>query len=370
MSVQVSVKRQFVMGIVIILIFVAGVEGIVRGWEFFVLGCRPATSDAYEDMNYLLVRQICLDVRFLQFTEPDVVSNKSDQHMSTININSYGIRGPEFPIDKPDNTYRIIIVGGSTTFGHGASSDDTTMPAFIQKKFDSENIPMDVHVINAGVNSLYSFTEIYHIKNKLMKFEPDFIINYGGANDADLYIPEPIVRSEQDFKEEESSFKFRNYPQYRTPFAIFSIFFAQEYKEENFAERINPTENVVPAWKDRWIELCKDFKDSNTKIAIFVQPGLGTGNKEFSQVEKLYSQGWTDHEFRTLKNLDGFAKSLPELGKHCDYVSDVRDTFDDHAIPIYWDRFHVTDNGNKIVADRLFEEIYPLVIQDVNEITE
>ena len=173
MSVQVSVKKQFVMGIVIILIFLAGVEGTVRGWEFFALGCNPSESDAYEDMNYFSVRQICLDVRFLQFIDPDVVSNKPDQHLVTINTNSYGIRGPEFPMDKPDNTYRIIIVGGSTTFGHGASSDDTTIPAFIQKKFNEKNMPMNVHVINAGVNSLYSFTEVYHIKNKLMKFEPD-----------------------------------------------------------------------------------------------------------------------------------------------------------------------------------------------------
>ena len=55
MSVQVSVKRQFVMGIVIILIFVAGVEGIVRGWEFFVLGCRPATSDAYLSLMHMKI---------------------------------------------------------------------------------------------------------------------------------------------------------------------------------------------------------------------------------------------------------------------------------------------------------------------------
>ena len=365
MSVQVSVKKQFVMGIVIILMFLAVVEGIVRGWEYFALGCNPSESDAYEDMNYFLVRQICLDVRFLQFTEPDVVSNKSDQHLGTINTNSYGIRGPEFPIDKPDNTYRIIIVGGSTTFGHGASSDDTTIPAFIQKKFNEQNMPMNIHVINAGVNSLYSFTEVYHIKNKLMKFDADLIINYGGANDADLYIPEPKIKSAQEFEEEESSFKFRNFPQYRTPFAIFSIFFAEQYKEENFAEKINPTENVVPAWKNRWMDLCRDLNDKDVKIALFVQPGLGTGNKELTAGEKHFVDGWAEHQFTTLKNLAGFAEALPELSKHCDYVSDVRDIFDNYSIPIYWDQFHMTDGGNKIVADRLFEEIYPLVIQDM-----
>ena len=116
--------------------------------------------------------------------------------------------------------------------------------------------------------------------------------------------------------------------------------------------------------------MCEDFKDGDTKIAVFVQPGLTTSNKELSASEKLYADNWTDHNIRTIKNLEGFAESLPALANHCDYVSDVRDIFDNHPIPVYWDRFHMTDDGNKIVADRLFQEIYPLVIEDMNIITE
>jgi len=365
MSVQVSYKKQFTLGVIIILIILAAVEGIVRIYEFFFLPCRPAYSEAYESMNYFLVKQICVDIRFLQFIEPDVVQNKPNQHHVTINVNSHGLRGPEISIEKPENTYRVIIIGGSTTFGHGSSSDDTTIPAFVQKKFDKENLSKNIQVINAGVNSLYSFTETYHIKNKLMKFNPDLIVNYGGGNDADLYIPNPKVKTPEEYKKELESFKFRNYPFYRTPFMVFTLFFAQEYKEQNFPELINPHEEVVSAWKTRWIDLCEFAKDNDFKTLIVIQPGVGTDNKPLTKDELKYRSSFGEHDLTTLKNLEGFAESFGELSQVCDRTADLRNTFDNVSEPIYWDSFHMTDFGNKIVAERLYEEILPLVLEDI-----
>ena len=44
--------------------------------------------------------------------------------------NSHGFRGDEFEKEKPDDTFRIFTVGGSTTFGIGAE-DDETWPAHL-----------------------------------------------------------------------------------------------------------------------------------------------------------------------------------------------------------------------------------------------
>ena len=47
-------------------------------------------------------------------------------------INSQGLRGPEFVMDKPNDVYRIIAVGGSTTFGLGVE-DSFSWPTLLQK---------------------------------------------------------------------------------------------------------------------------------------------------------------------------------------------------------------------------------------------
>ena len=128
MSVQVSYKKQFTLGIIFLIIIFASFEGIARGYEFFIIPCRPSVSDAYEDMNYLLVRQICTDIRYLQFEEPTVIQNKPNQAFSTISINNYGFRGLETTVEKSEDVFRIIMIGGSTLFGHGSSSNETTIP--------------------------------------------------------------------------------------------------------------------------------------------------------------------------------------------------------------------------------------------------
>ena len=47
-------------------------------------------------------------------------------------LNSYGFRGDEFEKVKPNNTYRIFAVGGSTTYGIGALHSET-WSAHLQK---------------------------------------------------------------------------------------------------------------------------------------------------------------------------------------------------------------------------------------------
>jgi hypothetical protein len=45
-----------------------------------------------------------------------------------IHVNSLGLRGPEVDPVKPPGVFRIVCLGGSTTFGTGASRDAATYP--------------------------------------------------------------------------------------------------------------------------------------------------------------------------------------------------------------------------------------------------
>ena len=360
MSVQVSYKKQFTLGIIFLIIIIGSVEGIVRGYEFFGLSCRPAVSDAFEDMNFLLVRQICTDIRYLQFEEPTVIQNKPNHVFSTISINNHGFRGPETTLEKSEDVFRIIMIGGSTLFGHGASSNETTIPGYLQDLINKNQKTKNIEVINAGVNSLYSFTETYHIKNSLMKFNPDMIINYGGWNDADYFEENPKVNS----LKEDTQFKFKNYPFYRTPFMVFTLFFSEQYKQEAFDkvynQRDNAPEKVIPAWKERWLEVCNLGNENNFSTIIAIQPMIHTGNKPLTDYEKRFFTQ-TTHDNNVKINFDGFVKSFNELDNTCQKTIDLRNVFDTTEKAVYWDKGHMTDLGNKIVAEKLFEEILPLL---------
>lgn len=367
MSVQVSYSKQFTLAIIFLLIIFASIEGIVRVYEFFFLPCRPSFADNFEHMNDFLVRQICTDIRLLQFEEPTVIQNKPNQHYATMNINDFGFRGPETTLEKPENTFRIIMIGGSTLFGHGASSDETTIPGYIQTKFNQEQYEVNIEVINAGVNSLYSFTETYHVENSLVKFKPDVIINYGGWNDADFLEENPTVKSTES-ENTEQKFRFRDYPFYRTPFMIFTLFFAEQYKEEAYDkvynERANPPEKVVPLWKERWINACKIGNENGISTIIAIQPVMHTGQKPLTEFEERFLTD-TEHDTNVIKNFEGFVESFNELDMVCEKTIDLRDVYDNVHEPIYSDKGHMTDVGNEIVADRLYEEIKPVIEQKI-----
>ena len=99
-----------------------------------------------------------------------------------LDYNSYGFRGSEFEEPKPDNTFRIIAIGGSTTFGSGVE-DEFTWPSQLQKKLDGLDSEKNIEVINAGIAGSTSFQNYKQIKNKLTSFEPDLFIIFEGAND-------------------------------------------------------------------------------------------------------------------------------------------------------------------------------------------
>src|SRR5262245_15443579 len=67
-----------------------------------------------------------------------------------IKINSLGFRGDEFPRVKPPNTFRIVVLGASTTFNSEVSSNEATWPARLQEKLRQAFPGRNIEVINAS----------------------------------------------------------------------------------------------------------------------------------------------------------------------------------------------------------------------------
>ena len=108
-----------------------------------------------------------------------------------IQINSAGFRNPEIVKQKTDGVFRIIAVGGSTTFA-GETYEDT-WAGHLQKIIDKEISEIEVEVINAGESGATTKNELQLIKTKLIEFEPDLIIMYDGWNDsANIPVEETI----------------------------------------------------------------------------------------------------------------------------------------------------------------------------------
>ena len=263
--------------------------------------CVNDLSEIFADSN-ALVQDVCNLHEEGEYSElvPFAVSS---------NLNSNGFRGSEFSEIKPSDTYRIFMVGGSTMFGSGESSDETTIPGILQKIFDSNSSVQKIEVINAGMSGGNSNTELHLIYEKLISFSPDLVIVYDGWNDL------------------------------RADYAV---------------------EFVKADWKD----MCEIGKQNNFDIIIALQPIAGFGDKKLTQQEIVNSFTGEDHYGYQLiaakSTYDYMGRELLSLQDNCNVV-ELRGVFDNIDGPIYWDQGHVSDTGNLILAEKFHEIVNEII---------
>jgi lysophospholipase L1-like esterase len=112
-------------------------------------------------------------------------------HKLETNHNSLGLRGPEVRQPKPAGTFRIVVLGGSTTYGEFISSDDETFPAQMQSSLRQFPGHENVEVVNAGVPGYTSWESIAHLAYRLVDLSPDLVIAYEGVNDVHARLVHP-----------------------------------------------------------------------------------------------------------------------------------------------------------------------------------
>ena len=130
LSVQVSYKKQATLGIIGIVILLLAIEVIANVWWLTQINCEFEQNEIFQNFDELEKRQLCLDFYNLKTSGDELIPNQSTD---SITINGLGFRGAEFFTIKPPDTYRIFMVGGSTMFGAGATSDETTIPGYLQQ---------------------------------------------------------------------------------------------------------------------------------------------------------------------------------------------------------------------------------------------
>ena len=254
-------------------------------------------------------RQLCYD-----FYDNSYAGYEPITRDESVNNNSYGFRGPEISKEKPDNTYRIFTVGGSTTHGIMLVSDNETWPAHLQKKFDEKDFGYDVEVINAGTGGHTSISESKLVKDKLIDFSPDLIVVFDGVNDS-AWVANPI------------------HPLWDPQYSI--------------------------SWKDRWTEICNIGKKNEFDVLVTFQPFYKSGFQVLTENNYEYYHRATPYTMADAYPL--YLDQLPELSKNCKKAVDMTRIFDKIPENLFVDQGHVTSLGNKIIAENFYQIILPIV---------
>ena len=98
--------------------------------------------------------------------------------------NEHGLRGPSLSKEKPPGVFRVVCLGGSSTYGHTPSSDAATWPARLGQYLNEGQDARRVEVLNGGFSGYSSFESTANLLFRLLDFAPDLVIVYHTINDA------------------------------------------------------------------------------------------------------------------------------------------------------------------------------------------
>jgi hypothetical protein len=391
MSVQVTYKKQFLLFIILILVFLVLVE---ISLQIIEPKCNFINSEIFSDYNIFEKNEMCSSYQSLLYDHSNPIPYLiPSQHYDNLNINSYGFRGDEI---SNENKYTIIFLGGSTVFGIVTSSDKTTIPAFLEKKLKEENL--DVQVINAGIPKATSVDELYLLETDLLKYKPNLVIMYDGWNDIGernkikLNIDYEQYKKNSYFEnyEDISKNEFQNSTKTKSGTGILKFFSKIDYKtgigmtyfirdnlilnfnvlkNEYYVPEKNFDSNLVQIeikLKNNWDKVCNMGEQNSFQTVNILQPSLGTGSRNLSN-EEIIRMSLVNYNNDNLDYLQKF-----DIGKmensECHNIIDLRDIFDEiNDKTVYFDVVHVSDFGNKIISEKIYEKILPIVIKNIKK---
>ena len=331
---KVSYKKQFALGILLLIILLGVIELFANIWLYNYYRCEFEDSEIFKNRGPEVNRKLCLESLGYEVLAEERKQDFENEILSpvqgtqffkvTLNdpslvfINSHGFRGPEITIEKPENTFRIFTIGASTTFGSGVF-DNQTYPFYLQQKFDEIDLDFDIEVINGAWPGMWSVKEADAIKEKYIDFEPDLFIVYSGGGEVkdDLHPNDPRV--------------------------------------------------TATHWKEIWIEICELGKQYDYETIITLQPFVGTGNKVLTLQEQEKKRSVIE-DYDWLDKYPAYVEQLKKINNYCTLTVDLRGLFDDIKEPIFYDRMHTGYRGNQIIAEKMYELSLPIVMEKAGHI--
>jgi hypothetical protein len=112
---------------------------------------------------------------WLRLTPNAEVTHKSNEFEYIYKTNSWGLRNPEIPLQKPEGTTRLAIVGDSFVAGLGVA-DDEVFPRLLEDRLSESSGPGTIQVLNLGRAGSSAIREADLYETVGRPFQPDAVV--------------------------------------------------------------------------------------------------------------------------------------------------------------------------------------------------
>lgn len=363
----------------------------------FLLAALEITGRIY--LSFFLQKSSSPKFRFNSYRIYEHVPDfkEGDRTGNWIEINKQGFRrSSDVVMQKPFNTLRIFLMGASSA--HGISSaapfpvrhiyNNETIDVFLESLLEKEFKEKNIEVINAAVTGYQFFQQTNYLMYEIIKYDPDMIIFFDGANDC--YISNPAYNyfdgnKFQFWKKRLQRPSLSGIFDYTMLWCSKFSAFARGYiswkgiKEAEEITSSNPsylreiskesrlTDQGEVAHKT-WIPVLQTnfniLKQHKIKTVFALQPML------VLRKPKLLSKQEVDFNFSDINCEDVYENVTGQLDSLClinqvTYL-DCNTFFNDTLLKqqqLFIDYCHLTPKANKVIAEKLFPEVVKQFIE-------
>lgn len=305
-----------------------------------------------------------------------------DPHGFIANTSSIKARVNYGKLALDPRVFRILVSGGSTVAGWGASDNEHTWPALLEKKLNSQPNPIReryerVAVINCGVFRYHAAQEITRFEQETIYINPRLVISFNGINETFYYKGNPV-----DYANRGHQYQAANY-------FNFGAAFRQPVLLPYTAELVNswtrpqaPAPDSIYGFKrrdylrldaaDLYLSKMRQFnalcKGAGIRFVWCFQPLMGVGDRQLTPYEdklkqfygtKYYPGQWSDAQRLAQQFYNAVRPQIKDP-----WQNDLTEIFKDAPESVYHDPRHYNDLGNQLVADWMFDKIVALDKQE------
>lgn len=349
-----------------------------------------------------------------------LVPNQENQYWQ---INEQGFREEQnIPVAKPQGEFRIVILGGSTAFGKGTKSNAETLAALLetrlQERLDQQtrspekyrpeilpitgierekalNLPSKIkegkyQVINAAVPGYSSKNILAQFALKILSYNPDAIVVLGGYEDLmleqsqemttipriDTFLDQPstyfwvyLKQPVQNFITNTHLFKALNSFVFKPQVSLTQKTLVTTTDNKPLADYLPQSAEAIESRLERYrnntkqlIQLCAGAK---VPLIVALQPeitGISAEKRQPQEKEIIQELGnvYTQKVKQSFTRLgeinDQLGEAFPQNVRVLDYYA----LYDNLSALAFQDPIHLTQEGNKALAERLYSALTSL----------
>jgi lysophospholipase L1-like esterase len=277
-------------------------------------------------------------------------------------MNNFGFRGRDIQTRK-GNTYRIVALGESTTFGITVAKDGRPWPEWLETIIRDQLQPdRPVEVINAGVPSFTLAENLHRLRTQILPLQPDLIISYHGYNEfGNLDAALPPVRS--------------RVPPPRFPQRPLKLLATAEYRLQliKYARLLapqatlnapRPTDPLQTKYADHYRELIQLCRRSGVRLVLATY-SMAVNEASAKDVRAFYHR-ISPLLKRKMKANVAHTRLVQELARQNPDVClvDTQPALDGQN-DYYIDLMHFTPEGKELLAETIFSGIKDTLAQEL-----